>query len=68
MNIDKSKVMVTTSKFLEIKKEVQQRMADASAASFASPYSSSELEIRALEYGFNSLCDLLHELIVEESD
>ena len=68
MNIDKSKAMVTTSKFLEIKKETMDNFKNASRPSIHVEKSTIEAQFDALMDGFNKLCDLLHELIMEEND
>ena len=66
MNIDKSKAIVTTSKFLEIKKELEDSMNSAERNDGLHGMSALGWKLTALESGIKQLCDLLHELIVED--
>ena len=66
MNVNKSKATVITSKFLEIKKEVQQGLSTANNNHGLHGVSSTEWKLITLENGFLKLCDLLHEVIMED--
>ena len=66
MNVNKSKATVITSKFLEIKKEVGQEISTADNNHGLHGVSATEWKVIALERGFFKLCDLLHEVIMED--
>lgn len=64
MNIDKSKAIVTTSKFLEIKKKVDNDIRTANSNNGVHGISATEYKVQALEWGFDNLCKLLHEMVM----
>ena len=63
---------VITSKFLELKENINkeflinQNLFGASIANGFTDYSR-EKNVETLEKGFNELCDLLHELVMEDN-
>lgn len=65
-------VKVVTSKFLELKENINkefltnQNLFGASVGNGFTDYSQ-EMNVETLKKGFNELCDLLHELVMEDN-
>lgn len=62
MNIDKSKVMITTNKFEEIKKEFNRDYNEPASMCF----SATDIKMIAIKKAMDELLELLSEMVMED--